>query len=208
MSTNKQFICLANSRKLSGFCVAGIELVSNKPTGWIRPVSEREHEEVSLSEQEYQDGTLPTLLDIIDIALLEPKPHDFQKENWLLNPGFYWDKAGTYPKKDLKKLIKPSEHLWIDGVSTREGLNDEVPLWKARALESSLILVHVDEFSLLVGTFDGYNRSRRRVQGHFTHLGVQYRLWITDPSVERSYFPKPDGVYSIKGCYLRLLQKS
>ncbi len=51
MKTVKQVVCLANSRKLNGRCIAGKELVQGKATDWIRPVSTREHEEVSEYEQ-------------------------------------------------------------------------------------------------------------------------------------------------------------
>jgi len=54
MSIVKRMVCLANSRKLNGRCVAGRELVAGQPTGWLRPVSEREHEEVSEYERQYE----------------------------------------------------------------------------------------------------------------------------------------------------------
>jgi len=47
MATVKRIVCLANSRKLQGRCIAGREIVQGKPGAWIRPVSAREHEEVS-----------------------------------------------------------------------------------------------------------------------------------------------------------------
>jgi hypothetical protein len=47
----KRIICLANSRKLSGRCLAGREFVDGCAGDWIRPVSSREHEEVSERER-------------------------------------------------------------------------------------------------------------------------------------------------------------
>lgn len=84
----KRMVCLANSRKrLAGRCVAGRVLENGQPTGWIRPVSNREHEEVSECERQYQDGSEPRLLDVIDVPLIESKPKGYQTENWLLDPG-------------------------------------------------------------------------------------------------------------------------
>jgi hypothetical protein len=37
----KRIVCLANSRKMSGRCLAGRELINGLPGGWVRPVSAR-----------------------------------------------------------------------------------------------------------------------------------------------------------------------
>jgi len=43
-----QMVCLANSRKLNGRCIAGKELeAGNAVRSWIRPVSKRENQAVS-----------------------------------------------------------------------------------------------------------------------------------------------------------------
>ena len=75
-----KIICLANSRKRSGRCIAGKIIDSNK---WIRPVSSRESEEISEEERRYKDGQMPKLLDIISIPVKFRKPTLHQKENYL-----------------------------------------------------------------------------------------------------------------------------
>lgn len=70
----KRIVCLANSRKLSGRCVAGKELSSERASTWIRPISRRPSEELSLNERKYEDGSDPQLLDIIDITLFTANP--------------------------------------------------------------------------------------------------------------------------------------
>src|SRR5688572_20697011 len=65
MGGTKRIVCLANSRKLSGRCVAGIEIVDSQLSGWIRPVSVRQSHEVSEIEREYRDGSDPQVLDIV-----------------------------------------------------------------------------------------------------------------------------------------------
>lgn len=86
MPTTKQIVCLANSRKLSGRCVAGIEIRDGKRLGWIRPVSDRENQEVSEHERQYEDGSDPKVLDVIEVPLLRALPSGYQRENWLLDP--------------------------------------------------------------------------------------------------------------------------
>src|ERR1051326_2913277 len=135
MPTTKQIVCLAHSRKLQGRCLAGKEIVNNAPAGWIRPVSDREHEEVSEEERRYEDGTDPVVGDLITIAFLDPHPKRYQQENWLLDPDYYWKKAGHADWNELLQLVDPPGALWIDGHSTYNGLNDQIPLPLTRGIE-------------------------------------------------------------------------
>lgn len=203
MATVKRLLCLANSRKLNGRCVAGIELSGNQRVGWIRPVSAREHEEVSEYERQYEDGSDPRVLDVMNVPLIEPRPKGYQQENWLLDPDQYWQKVARIPWTDLRRLADPVTALWINGDSTYNGLNDRVPLAQAMGLTSSLRLVRVDELTLSVfKPGEAFGNPKRRVQGCFVHHGTEYRLWVTDPDYERSYLLKADGEYEIGESYL------
>lgn len=206
MSDLKRIVCLANSRKLSGRCIAGREWSEDHVAGsWVRPVSERENQEVSEYERQYEDGSDPRVLDIIDIPVLEPQPQDYQTENWLLDPGFYWEKVGVVSKRDLPELADPIAPLWIVGQSTYHGRNDRIWLESADSVSHSLRLIHVDGLSLEVfKPGEAFGNSKRRVQGQFTHRGTEYRLWVTDPVYDRAYLSKLDGTYEIGECYLTI----
>ena len=67
MSYEKKIICLANSRKMSGRCIAGKEVLNGHYSQWIRPVSHRDTGEISEEEQRFEDGDSPQVLDIISI---------------------------------------------------------------------------------------------------------------------------------------------
>jgi len=203
MATVKHIVCLANSRKLSGRCVAGIEISGSETGEWIRPVSAREHGEVSEYERQYQDGSDPRVLDIVDIPLLQPCPKGCQRENWLLDPDEYWTKVGRATWKDLGRLADSSATLWTNGHSTYNGMNDKVPLPLADGLDSSLCLIHVNRVTLAVfKPGEAFGNLKRRVQGRFRHQGTDYRLWVTDPWYERTYLAKEDGDYEIGESYL------
>ncbi|MYC34131.1 MAG: hypothetical protein F4X64_13280 [Chloroflexi bacterium] len=78
VSTVKRIVCLANSRKRGGRCVAGKELLpDDRLGGWIRPVSARHDEEVSPQECCYTDGgdTMPFVF--ATIGMLSLLPHTF-----------------------------------------------------------------------------------------------------------------------------------
>ena len=199
----KRIVCLANSRKLHGRCIAGREWVGQEPGSWIRPVSERERREVSEYERQYEDGGDPRVLDIVDIPVLKAQPESYQTENWLLDPQYYWCKVGRLPRSRLPDLVDTSAPLWIDGHSTHSGINDKIPLHEAYDLIDSLRLISVDSLSLSVfAPGEAFGNRKRRVQGTFTHADVRYALWITDPDHERSWLARPDGNYEIGECHL------
>jgi hypothetical protein len=203
--TIKRIVCLANSRKLNGRCVAGIELSQDARVRWIRPISAREHEEVSEYERQYEDGSDPRLLDVMDIPVLEPRPKNYQQENWLLDPNRYWRKAGRASWHDLQRFVDHVTPLWINGESTYNGLNDRIPLAQAGNIDSSLRLLRVDRLALSVfKPGEAFGNPKRRVQGRFRHVGVDYHLWVTDPVYERGYLAKADGDYELGEGFLTI----
>ena len=199
----KRIVCLANSRKLHGRCVAGREWRDGQAGGWIRPVSERESQEVSEYERQYEDGSDPHVLDIVDVPVLSSVPYRHQSENWLLDPERYWEKVGRVSWFDLPDLQDTEGPLWVNGHETYHGLNDRVPIELTDGLDDSLKLIHVDELRLSVfKPGEAFGNAKRRVQGSFTQDGVPYALWVTDPVYERRYLAKLDGDYRIGECFL------
>jgi hypothetical protein len=75
------FMCLANSRKLSGRCVAGIQIGGQE---WIRVVSRSSSGTLSRSHYTLANGRQVALFDVVeaDVAKARPEPH--QPENWVL----------------------------------------------------------------------------------------------------------------------------
>ena len=205
MAVTKRIVCLANSRKLQGRCVAGVELTGGRAREWVRPVGDREHQEVTEYERQYRDGSDPRLLDIIDVPLLEHRPKDYQQENWLLDPKIYWEKAGVFKWDGLAALAETEASLWRNGFHTYNGLNDQIPIDQAAEETSSLKLVHVDRLLLRVfAPGEAFDNAKRRVQASFRFAGDQYALWVTDPRIETTYLAKEDGYYQLGECYLTI----
>lgn len=200
MAVVKRIVCLANSRKLSGRCVAGREIQDAE--SWVRPVSGRPTEEVSEHERRYEDGADPRLLEVVDIPLLLHCPRTYQSENWLLDPQHHWRRAGRVAWRDLDRLAENPPLLWPNGDSTFHGLNDRVAVATAETLSNSLYFLRLDEIELTVFVPGAnFGDFRRRVRAGFRYRGIDYRLSLTDPVVEREYLSGKDGEYRVGDCF-------
>lgn len=209
MPVIKRIVCLANSRKLAGRSIAGREWTGERPGGWIRPVSKRDGQEVSEYERQYEDGSDPQVLDVIDVPLVKrmdtSQGETWQSENWLLDEEQYWRKMGRYSWFDLPALVDAAAPLWLDGFHTYQGHNDRIPMDAMAQVSDSLRLVEVDDLVLSVfAPGEAFGNRKRRVQGRFHHAEQQYALWVTDPVYERNYLAKLDGEYRLQRCFLTI----
>ena len=172
--------------------------------GWIRPVSDRESGELTLHDRRYPDGSDPRVLDIIDVPLLQPCPHGYQQENWLLDPGARWKKRGEWPESRLDALLDPPDPLWLDDDIDTGKHNDRIPEAHASAYRASLRLIRVQNLELKVYTWSDERGTRKCLRGCFTYQNADYGLRVTDPAYEMRYEREPDGLYPIGEAYLTI----
>ena len=206
MPSTKRIVCLANSRKKGGRCIAGKELGARHPWTWIRPIGHRESEEVLKDECRYDVGGDPQLLDIMEVPLLEESPKDHQCENWLLDAKRRWIRVGTLANGQLPELIDEVSTLWINGYHTKLGCNDEIPFDRAKKLDSSPYLIRVDDFRFSIiqkPNAHGY-QTTNVLKGRFSHCGVQYVLSVTDPIYEQKYKRMSVGEHIFGECFLTI----
>jgi hypothetical protein len=199
MAYTKVIVCLANSRKPSGRCVAGREITASGFGGWIRPVSARSTQEISEHERSYRDGRDPSLLDVIEIPVITPQPHHHQAENHLIDSTQYWVFKDRASWSQLQAAV---EHvagpLWINDSSSSHGLNDRVAENRARTLACSLFLVRPDDLVLHVATEGGeFAPARRRVRASFRLVDHDYILSVSDPVIESHFLRQPNGDYPV-----------
>ena len=199
MNYTKTIVCLANSRKISGRCIAGKEKTEQGFGGWIRPISNRPAGEISEDERMYQNGDDPQVLDLIEIPLFEYRPHYYQTENHLLDDRYCWKKVGQVKRDELHSLIDLVEgNLWVNGYSSYKGTNDRIPEEIANKLDNSLVLIQPEQLSILVDTEGGeFGNAKRKVRAKFILNNKQYKLAITDPRIERAFLKKKDGQYPL-----------
>src|SRR5271157_4894084 len=133
-SETKRIVCLANSRKWLGRCIAGKELRGNQSGPWVRPVSCRTTQELAGCERQYGDGHDPQVLDIIDVPILKHWPKSFQVENWLVDSQHHWAHIGQAERSLLPDLEDHPACLWLNGSRTSRGLNDRISVFDSKAL--------------------------------------------------------------------------
>lgn len=194
MAYTRTLVCLANSRKLQGRCIAGLELKDSRLGAWIRPVSNAPHGELHL-ERFYAGSREPRLLDLVEIEFLGPMPTGCHREDHLVNHASQWVRKGTLPKSTLQTALdEVSGPLWFDGGSTSYGLNDRIPSAVAKSLRSSLKLVQPDSIKMRLGIEGAtFGRPKRKIRGSFGIAGIEYELAITDSFVEKSFASATEG---------------
>jgi len=203
----RTILCLANSKKIGGTCVAGKKLAGKEIGAWIRPVSERATHEISELDRRYQDGTTADVFDVVEIVFRRRTGTRHQSENHLIDAEKFWRKKGTATWKQIQNsLDNVSGPLWLNGYSTRRGIDDKVPESRLDEIPDSLRLVKVSDLSLKVAYEPGWQGKpgTRKVRGSFTLNHQQYRLAVTDPPVESEYLAGPDGDFTIGAAILCL----
>lgn len=200
----KTIVCLANSFKTGGICVAGKEKLANGVYGdWIRPVSDRPGAELSRSECINGNYGAPKLLDIIAVPLLKPLPHGHQTENHLIDASRRWVKWGVMSWGSLQQICDQPSSLWMNGISTRSGgVNNCVGAGQAAELRSSLALVRPEKFSIEVGCRNTNGFETKVCWGKFTYNSENYTLKLTHPDVVKTYQAKDEGNYPIEDLYV------
>jgi len=192
----RRIICLANSRKYSGWCIAGKEFIEGRVGRWIRPVSGEATGELSLVDITLPNGSLPGLLDVIEVPLREICPHTYQTENHLVADE-RWARHGTLPIANVQDLCDEVDQLWINGYHSRTGRNDRMPLDLAcETLSSSLFLIRPEELCIRV---EEDVKGLPRVRARFTYQGERYGLAVTDPVIEERYIQMKRGEYPVEG---------
>ena len=200
MRYTKRIVCLANSIKNNGRCVAGREVTAEGYGGWIRPVSARPTAELSLVECRYENESLPHLLDIVDVHLSQPAPLLHQTENHVIDRARYWIKSGELAGTELERLVEQPASLWPNGEHTHHGVNDCVSGQLARTLTSSLVLIRPDSVVIRVGR-EGAAEFPRKTRALFKYDGVDYSLKVTDPVAEEPFQIQGDGEYPLDDVY-------
>jgi hypothetical protein len=176
-----RFVCLANSYKEGGRCVAGIELdhdnnpkTKNGNPKWIRPICNTLH------------GEIPTdlvaqlnLLDIIEIETTDfPEEKNYQSENIY----FSEDSIKVVGRLDSEKLQSLLDNRRLIFDSRGKAMSEEF----VESLSYSLMFIKTNDFQIISKNQD--ERSKKpQVRMLICYHQNEYDLPITDPVFLHKY---------------------
>lgn len=184
----KQIIILTKSSKHNNYCIAGIDC---KTREWIRLVSNDEDTEGAALRKDvtYSDGTEVEVLDIVDVELIKPIPTIAQRENWLYDSKFTWNRIGRTTIQDV--LRQRGEDNCGDNIFG----NIDNKIASTNVTGQSLALIRADSPSIIVKTFE-----RKKVSFLFTYNRINYKFFsVRDIPLYLSYKDRDDGTYKDLG---------
>ena len=198
---DRYFICLANSYKHGGRCLAGIEIAfnaDNKPVimrhednrpRWIRPISDE------------PNGIIPNnvaerikLFTVVKLRDAIPCPNRAQTEDTKylqIECGY----GSFIPNDDLLKLCLDNRH---QNVFFSQG--KAVPAELFGRLDYSLMLIRPEQPCAYIDE----NREKSKCRMKFSYFGSHYDLAITDPVFLEALKKEPERYAQLQNVYLTL----
>ncbi|MGK7925738.1 MAG: hypothetical protein AB4290_10910 [Spirulina sp.] len=197
-----EIICLANSLKHGGRCIAGFK---TDGSGWLRPVSP--HANGTLYNEHYtlEGGREPELFNIlkIDCDRLHSRPH--QPENWVVSDG-QWQFMGWPTTQQLNQLLKREIQKASSSATLLGNQSDRIEFdtLQENPAAASLCLIKPKEIIWKIDTLP----RKRKFRAIFSLNGVEYDLSITDPQWKSWLERLDDGEYSCQQAIAQLNLKN
>lgn len=175
-------ICLANSRKNGGHCVAGLRMDGG---GWLRPVGVSPDGILWPRDYTLKGGAEARPLDVIRVGVCKPRPAIHQPENWVIDRTTW----SLLPRPPGKLFLSVLGHAIDSDAEILGGLGDRVAFadFAVRPAPASLALIAPEDIYLY---HRQTSKGRVQVRGRFP-MGAgadlrQFDLPITDPHWEKA----------------------
>lgn len=177
-----QMVCLANSRKHNGRCIAGW----TREYGWVRPVGSGSTGELVPGEYSCAAGEI-SLFDLVQIELQFAASLPKQPENWTCRPETWELVKRPAPVSMLRRI---DQHTVLVG-PLFGGTTDRL-IADGKNEPSSLVMVKPADASWQISR--GF-RGNRQWRVNFRLGADQFELAVTDPIIEQKFAHLSLGVY-------------
>ena len=198
---DKYFVCLANSYKRGGRCLAGIEIAysqegqweivrnENGSPHWIRPIANTPFGEIPIHV-----ANNIKLLSVVKLTDIEACPKCIHSEN------VHYSHIEVSPlsyssEQNVLNHFVDNVHQSVFGNRGKAVSADMVP-----GLNYSLMLIYAKN----VLAYIDENREKSKNRMKFNYFGAEYDLPITDPIYLEMFRPEPEHFTIIPDVYLTL----
>lgn len=198
---NKHFICLANSLKRGGRCVAGVEVeiddkdnlfIVKSPQGipsWIRPIDTN----TEFGEIPNKTAQNIPLLSVVKLTEVEPCPHQAHSEDvYFLHMEII---GSVLPHPAALNGLVDTKHdfLFYDGERS-------ISIEQFTRGDYSLMLIHACDILVLPDT----TKKRAKFRMEFANQGHHYNMPVTDPIYLNYLENTATGGIKLQEAYLTL----
>lgn len=183
-----EMICLANSRKHGGHCVAGLRADGG---GWIRPVSSAPDGTLRPGDYCMAGGEHLHVLDHVRLFVRSPRPEPHQPENWLVG-NRPWELLRRPAARALLNLLPARVAAGPDLFGDCRRSMDCAQLACRPACASLCLVRPIDlAWRVAAGVSGG-----KQARACFRLARVEYDLPLTDFEVAPRLFRLPLGSYN------------
>ena len=189
-----RLLCLANSAKHNGRCIAGVRLDTAE---WVRPVSTATDGTLTAQMCMLDTGQEVQPLDVVDIEVTSARPERHQPENWVIGLR-RWRLVEKWSVGQAAGLL---ESLRERGPSLLGGTDSRIPIAdiETTPVASSLAVVRVSTPHFLVNAFDP-----NRLRAWFSLRGQGYNLSVSDRAGWVEEVKRQGGVLAQSDWYLTI----
>lgn len=182
----KTIVCLANSYKHGGRCIAGIDIDSG---AWIRLHGNSPDGALCACEYALDDGTEPRLLDVIEVELHYAIPTDSHPEDWRIALTRWQLVERPANPERMQRITAATDKVPTILRGYRDRMADHEV--RSKPLQSSLALICPNELHWWIREDHGKPKPRALFQRHH----VTYNFSVTDPHWLNQLKPLPEGIY-------------
>lgn len=187
---NFEFMCLANSIKHGGRCIAGIK---TNGSGWLRPVSNNEDGTLYFNDYTLDNGREPELFDIIRVECVEQRAKCHQPENWVIS-NHKWNYVGKPNLEQIQEILLPEIRRHQNSINLLNNPNERINYNTLKESPTEASLALIKPYNL---EWEIKNRYGERKFRAIFLLGQNwYSLPITDNNWKLKLNSLEDGRYS------------
>lgn len=183
----KTIVCLANSYKHGGRCVAGVCVEDGR---WVRLRGQRADGALMPGEYSFEDGSEAQVGDVVEVELKRPEPSACHPEDWSTGPASWRLVQRPLDRKRWMEIVRRADG---GGATILRGYRDRVSTGELRRqpMAESLTLVCPEKLWWWVRE----DERKRKYRALFHRNHVTYDFALTDPKWIAGLDLMPTGIY-------------